>query len=157
MSLVPRWFSRLPAYSEPATELERFFEHLNEQMRRIDASASHMSVSSDSKHIYVEVAVPGLTAKDLEVTLDHEGCLWVQGEKSEQKQDAARHFYQKAQRHFSYCIPLHGEIDPRVKPTTTCKDGVVKIVLARNPLTSENIGAKNASSARKKRKQSKKK
>lgn len=130
MSLVPRWFNRLPrpGRRQGGDLFGHLFEDVEQELGGLPAG---LSISSDDKNIFVEAAVPGLTAQDVEVSVDNNNTLWIKGEKKEEARDKAKKFYHRSQTSFSYCIPLWEEIDMAVEPKAVCKDGIMKIVFAK--------------------------
>lgn len=94
------------------------------------SSPSGLSVSEDDKNVYVEASMPGLEAKDIEVTFD-KGVVWVKGEA--QKEDKDKKFYRRASRSFSYRVAVPGEIDPDTEPEATYKNGVMTVTFAKSP------------------------
>lgn len=136
MSLLPRWFKNFPSYKGKnllrGTPFSGIFNELDESMNLLTSNPSGLSVYSDESNIYVEAAVPGLSEKDLDVSIDNEGVLWIKGEKQEEEQDKNKKYYRKALRSFSYCIPLWGEVDENSEPKATCKDGMMKITFKKN-------------------------
>ena len=50
---------------------------------------SGLSVSEDENHVFVEAALPGLKADEIEMTFD-KGILWIKAEKKEEKAMAPR-------------------------------------------------------------------
>lgn len=136
MSLIPRWYPKFPSpwkkgFGEGLFDINKFFENLEEEFGLAMTHPSGLSVSSDDKNIYVEAHVPGLTAKDVEVSLDSEGVLWIKGEKKEEEKDKVKRYYRKASHTFSYCLPLWEEVDQKVEPEATCKDGIMKLTFAK--------------------------
>lgn len=89
---------------------------------------SGLSISEDEKNIYIEAALPGLTADDIEVTYDN-GVLWIKGEKKEEEKD--KKYYQKASSAFSYHINVPGDIDEEQEVEADYKDGIMKVVFAK--------------------------
>lgn len=131
MSLIPRWFTRFPKPSRRASDLfnlSKFFEDLEEDMTTVP---SGLSVSSNDTHIYIEAHVPGLTAEDVDVSIDNDNVLWIKGDKKEETEDKKRKFYRRSQSSFSYCVPLWEEIDDSVEPEAICKEGVMRIKFAK--------------------------
>lgn len=132
MSLIPRWYNRLPSPFKRkggSFNIGKFFEDFEEDVNALATHPTGLSVSSDDKNIYVEADVPGLTAKDIEVSIDNEGLLWIKGEKKEE--DRSKKYYRKATHSFSYCIPLWDEVDEKIEPQATCKDGVMLITFVK--------------------------
>lgn len=131
MSLVPRWFSRFPKPSRKAGDLfnlSKFFEDLEDEMTTVP---SGLSVSSDDKHIYIDAHVPGLTAKDIEVSIDSDNVLWIKGDKKEESEDKEKKYYRRSQSSFSYCVPLWEEVDETVEPEAVCKDGIMRVKFSK--------------------------
>lgn len=87
-----------------------------------------LTLSEDEKNIYVEAALPGLDADDIEVSYD-KGVLWIKGEK-EKKEDSKK-YYQKASSAFSYRINIPGDADETKEIDAEYKDGVMKITFAK--------------------------
>src|SRR5262245_14648653 len=111
MSLVPRWKSLFPSPRRPSDffNLGKFFEDMEHDLEAFSVNNAGLSVSSDDRAIYIEAAVPGLTAKDIEVSVDNNSVLWVKGEKKEEEKDKKKKYYRRSQTSFSYCIPLWEE------------------------------------------------
>jgi len=133
MSLLPRWKSRFPTPRRTSDlfNLGKFFEEAEGELEAFSSYPSGLSVSSDDKNIYIEAAVPGLTAKDIEVSVDNNHVLWIKGEKKEEETDKKKKFYRHSQTTFSYCIPLWEEIDTATEPEALCKDGLMKVTFTK--------------------------
>lgn len=129
MSLVPRWKSILPKPRRASDfyNLGSFFEDMEHELESFSSYPSGLSISSDDKSIFIEAAVPGLTAKDVEVSVDNNNVLWIKGAKKEEEKDKKKKYYRQSQTVFSYCVPLWEEIDTTVEPEAVCKDGVMRI------------------------------
>lgn len=93
-----------------------------------------LSVSEDEKNIFVEAALPGLTADDIHLHVE-KGTLWVKGEKQEEEKDKKRKYYRKARNTFSYCLTLPESVDPNAEPDATFKNGVMKVVFPKKEST----------------------
>ena len=94
--------------------------------------SSGLSVWEDEKHVYVEAAVPGLEAENVEVTYE-KGVLWVRGNKHDEEKDENKKFYRKASSAFSYRVSVPGDIDENMEPQATYKNGVMKVVFQKRP------------------------
>jgi HSP20 family protein len=130
MSLIPRWKSAFPRPRKASDlfNLGKFFEDVEHEFESFATYPSGLSVSSDEKCVYVEAAVPGLTAKDIDVSVDNNNVLWIKGDKKEEESDKKKKYYRHSQTTFTYCIPLWEEIDSTVEPEATCKDGLMRVV-----------------------------
>jgi HSP20 family protein len=132
MSLIPRWQNRLPSNRQAGDlfNLGQLFENLEQELQAISPSHTGLSISSDEQSIYIEANVPGLTAKDVDVSIDN-NCLWIKGEKKAEEKDKKKKYYRQSQLSFSYCIPLWEEIDKNSDPEAVCKDGVMKVTFPK--------------------------
>jgi HSP20 family protein len=72
------------AFNRLDSLFDRFFNELGEPMARAAGSFSHMPVAiwSDENSLYIEAEVPGVTEKDVEVTV-HGDVLSVKAVRSE--------------------------------------------------------------------------
>ena len=125
MSLVPRWFRQTKS-PEKYFGIDKFFENFDEIFA---GKNTGLSVYDDDKHVFIEAHVPGLSAKEVEVSIDDDGVLWIKGEKREE--DKSKRYYRKSQSSFSYAVPLWDEIDGTVEPEAKVRDGVMCITFAR--------------------------
>lgn len=89
-----------------------------------------VTISEDAQNVYVEVAVPGIDPKDIEVTFD-KGILWIKGETKEEEK--GKKFYRKATSAFSYRVAVPGEIDNTKDYEATHKHGMIKVIFAKSP------------------------
>jgi HSP20 family protein len=92
-------------------------------------SPSGISISEDDTHVFVEVALPGVDPKDVDITFD-KGTLWVKGETKEEEKK--KKFYRKATSSFSYRIAVPGEIDTNIEPEAASKHGVMTITFTKS-------------------------
>lgn len=98
------------------------------------SSASGLSISEDEKNVYVEAAVPGIDPKEVEITFQ-DGYLWIRGENTEEVKDKARKYYRESSKSFSYRVAVPGDIDEKMEPEATCKNGVMTITFVKSPKT----------------------
>ncbi|HEY7270833.1 MAG TPA: Hsp20/alpha crystallin family protein [Dehalococcoidia bacterium] len=88
--------------------------------------------------VIVKAELPGLTEKDIEVTVSDEAVV-LTGEKSEEKETRQEDFFrcERSYGHFSRQIPLPARGDPE-KAKATFKDGVLEVeVPLQEPLPKE--------------------
>lgn len=125
--LIPRSIWNFPTSAFPS-----FIDEIEEMLPTTIwplATLQGLSVSEDNKHIYVETAVPGIDPKEVEVTFD-KGVLTVRAEK---KEDEKGKTYQRhATQSFFYKIKP-SNVDVKIQPTATCKDGVMTVTFAKMP------------------------
>jgi len=91
-----------------------------------------LSISEDKDHVYVEAHLPGLDAKDIELSFE-KGMLWIRGEKKEETEDKNKKYYRKASSSFSYRVHVPGQIDEKKEPDASYKDGVIKVSFSKTP------------------------
>lgn len=96
------------------------------------STPSGVSVSEDDKHIYVQVALPGVEEKNIEVTFD-KGMLWVNGEVEETEEDKKRKYYRHSSGSFAYQVAVPGDLDLAVEPDATFKNGVMTVKFTKTP------------------------
>ncbi len=101
------------------------------------AESSGLSVWEDEKAVYIEAAVPGMKAENIEMTLQS-GVLWIKAEKKEEKEDTNKRFYKKALNAFSYQVDLPANVDESKQPEATCKNGILKVVFPKGKLKSKS-------------------
>lgn len=131
-SMIPRWFNRLPSPLKnwKSGDLGKVFQDLDEGYNWF-SSGSGLCIYSDEKTLTVEADVPGLTAKDIEVSMDPDGVVCIKGERKLEEKGKGKTIYRKAQQSFSYCLPLGDEVDLSQEPFASCKDGVMKIIFQK--------------------------
>ncbi len=93
-------------------------------------AGNSIAISEDDTHVYIEAAVPGIDAKDVEVTFD-KGVIWIKGESKTSQEK--RKYYQKRTESFSYRITVPGDIDMQVEPQAQCKNGIMHITFMKSP------------------------
>ncbi|MDF2576755.1 MAG: putative small heat shock protein [Chlamydiales bacterium] len=91
-------------------------------------SSSSISISEDEEHVYVEVAMPGLKAEEIDITLDKR-VLWIKGEKK--GEEKKRKYYYKATSSFSYRIAVPGNIDEGTQPSAHFENGIMHITFKK--------------------------
>ncbi len=84
---------------------------------------SGVSILEDTKNVYVEAALPGLTPEEIDIHFEN-GILLVKAEKKEENKD--KKFYRKAHSSFYYQITVPGEVDD-TKAEAICKNGILTI------------------------------
>ena len=98
-----------------------------------------VDVSETAKEVVVNVEVPGMDPKDMDISL-HEGLLTIKGERKHEKEEKEKAFHRIERRYgaFSRAIRLPADVDPdNVK--ATYKHGMLNI---RMPKTKEESAKK---------------
>lgn len=86
-------------------------------------------VYEENGHLHVEVPLPGLNAKDIEVSLN-KGVLMIKGEAKEEEKDKKKKYYHSSERKYSYSFALPTQIDEKQEPQATYTDGILNRLLA---------------------------
>ncbi len=96
-------------------------------------SAPSVDVSETDDEVQVTADLPGLTEKDVEVTLD-DGALTIRGEKKEEREEKKRnyHLVERAYGRFERSVALPHGIDPG-KVKARFKNGVLHVTLPKTP------------------------
>jgi len=103
----------------------RAFQEIAEWLPAVD-------VAGTKGEIVVTVEIPGMEAKDIDISLN-EGILTIKGEKKQEKEEKEQNYYLIERRYgtFVRSIPLpRGVESDRV--TASYKDGVLKITLPKS-------------------------
>jgi HSP20 family protein len=149
------------------TDFDRTFDVLDELRRQMDrvwndydgtwgvtrsptqtlstASWPRFNVTDDGANLVVAAEVPGMTEKDLEVSLE-DGVLTIAGERQPfQPEGYAVHRRERPSLRFARSLALPGKVDGE-KTAATVKDGLLTITLAKAPeARPRRIGIKAAS------------
>jgi HSP20 family protein len=98
----------------------------------------HIDVKDDGDKFLVTAEVPGLTEKDINLTLD-QNVLTLEGEKKSEYKDEKEGYYKSeiSYGHFYRQIPLNENVDED-KVEASYRDGVLKINLPKRPGSQKN-------------------
>jgi len=113
-------------WSFPLTLHEDFDAELLEHF----SDAVGLTVCEDKNYLYVEVAVPGLTLEEIEMTLKN-NVLWIKSEKKEEIEEKKKTFYRKIPISFSYRVLIPNCVDTSFHPSTSYKNGVLKVTFKK--------------------------
>ncbi|MBX3187952.1 MAG: Hsp20/alpha crystallin family protein [Labilithrix sp.] len=134
------------------TDFDRTFDVLDELRRQMDrvwsdldgawtpsprsthfaAAVPRFNVFDAGASLVVSADVPGLTEKDLDVSLE-DGVLTVSGErKPEAREGFGVHRRERGAVRFTRSLALPLKVDPE-KATASVKDGVLTVTLAKAP------------------------
>jgi HSP20 family protein len=95
--------------------------------------APSVDVSETDDEVQVTADLPGLTEKDVEVTLD-DGALTIRGEKKEEREEKKRnyHLVERSYGRFERSVAVPHGIDPG-KVKARFKNGVLNVTLPKTP------------------------
>jgi HSP20 family protein len=138
MSLVKFNKRRTPVWKNPFLNDPIFSDLMNSRqwnrlLNAVDEDtdfAPAMNVKDQDKNILVEMAAPGLTKDDFEITLD-EGILTVSVRKEENKEEEKEGYLKKefSYHSFSRSVRLPENIDEEKDAQATYQNGVLKLTL----------------------------
>ncbi len=104
----------------PTNLLGNFFEE--------DYFDRGVRIYEEKDQLHVELPLPGLSLKDIEVSLS-KGVLLVRGQSTEEEQDKKRKTYRSSKRNYSYSLSLPTQIDEKQEPQAIYVDGILNISL----------------------------
>lgn len=120
IDLVPSSFWRFPTV--------RGFWEDEDDLSFPQSQPSGVTIAEDETHIFVEVAIPGIDPKDVEITFD-KGMVWIKGEAKEEEK--GKKYYRKATSSFSYRVTVPGDIDETIEPVAKAKNGMMTITFQK--------------------------
>lgn len=85
-----------------------------------------LSVYEDDLHVFVEAPVPGLKEDEIEITFE-KGMLWIRGQKAQESEKENQKFHLKANRQYSYCLKVPGQIDASADIEASYERGLVLV------------------------------
>ncbi len=130
--MLPVARAGVPARLPPANRLSGLFDRLfgeDEVLMPMRPLSLPLSMWEDDAKVHLEVDAPGMTEKDIEVTV-HEGDLIIRGERKVEKKENG--FDSRWFGRFEERIHLPAGVDP-AKVEATLVGGVLKIVLPKAP------------------------
>lgn len=118
--LVPRSFFRFPSFPNLWEEME---DRLGQWMGK--EGNTGVTVSEDDKNVYVDAHLPGIKAKEIDISLN-QNTLWIKGEKKEEEQNKDKKFYRRAQSSFFYQVDLPCQVEENSEQAQF-EDGVLRV------------------------------
>lgn len=133
----------LVRYREPFQELERMRRDMDRlwdsffddrpMVRRGDWSEwlPSLDLSETKNEFVVKAEVPGMTPKDIDISLA-QGVLTIRGEKKQEKEEKEEnyHFVERSYGSFSRSIRVPGEVQSD-KIKAAYKDGILRVTLPK--------------------------
>lgn len=129
LNLLPEIFDR-PLRSFPSLwqNLNPWQNLLEEDFFPRELSTGGVRIYEDNNQLHVEVPLPGLDLKNIEVSLN-QGVLLVKGAAEEEEEDKKRKYYRSSKRRYSYSLALPTQIDEKQEPQAVYTDGILNISL----------------------------
>ncbi|MFN7972536.1 MAG: Hsp20/alpha crystallin family protein [Acidobacteriota bacterium] len=96
-----------------------------------------MDVAEDEESFKVTAELPGMTEKDIQLTVNDHAML-LRGEKKEEKEEKKKNWYRMERTYgaFERTLPLPVEVEAE-KATATFKNGVLNVLLPKSPKAKE--------------------
>ncbi|MBW2057703.1 MAG: Hsp20/alpha crystallin family protein [Deltaproteobacteria bacterium] len=96
-----------------------------------------VDLSETPKEIVVRAEIPGMDAKDIDISLSN-GVLTIRGQKEQEREDKEENFHriERSYGSFSRSIRLPAEVESD-KIKATCRNGVLKITLPKSERAKE--------------------
>lgn len=128
-NLLPEIFDRpLRSFPNPWQNWNPWQNLLDENFLPRELSTNGVRIYEDNNQLHVEVPLPGLDLKDIEVSLN-KGILLVRGAGEEKEEDKKRKYYRSSKRSYSYSLALPAQIDEKQEPQAVYTDGILNISL----------------------------
>jgi len=107
---------------------------------RLNSFVPSLDVRENDKEVHIQVELPGMDEKDVEILLT-ENSLTLKGEKKEEKEDKGKDYYhvERSYGSFQRVVPLPEGIDTK-KAEAKFKKGILSISLPK--LEQSNVKAK---------------
>lgn len=121
--LIPRSFMSFPGLG-----LSSLMD--DDSLSFTSSAPNGLSLAEDDKHVYVEAAVPGVDAKDIDITFE-KGVLRIVAESKVEEREGKKYF-RRATSSFSYQVVIPSEIDMNTEPEAEVKNGVMHISFTKS-------------------------
>jgi HSP20 family protein len=105
------------------------FDDVDSLIEEAQVQSGNITVAQDSKNVYIEAALPGVKADDIEVTHDR-GALWVKGKVRENNNDS-KSYIRRATRKFSYKISFPADIKTEASPEVKLQNGIIAMAFPK--------------------------
>ncbi|NBO24770.1 MAG: Hsp20/alpha crystallin family protein [Chlamydiae bacterium] len=122
----------LPSLFNEFNELRNLLSSVDDLYEEKTHHLSGVTLYEDKDHVFVELALPGLTSEEIHISFD-KGILWVKGEskKEEQKDKKDFKYHTVSSKSFSYRIPLPTKVDEGLSPKAKLKNGILAITFEK--------------------------
>ncbi len=117
----------------PRNFLKPFFEDFDLLPGSVGSYEEGLNVYETDKDVIVEAAVPGISAKQVDITVDNNVLtIKAQSQEKRQEEDKKRRYYVRGfqQKQFFYQVQLPSKVEHN-KAEAEIKDGVLRVVLPK--------------------------
>ncbi|HYB70692.1 MAG TPA: Hsp20/alpha crystallin family protein [Candidatus Bathyarchaeia archaeon] len=131
-SLMP-WTGMGSLKHEMDRVFDRFLEGRWDEFPALGEWTPQMDISETKDSLIAKVEVPGMDAKDIQLSLQ-EDLLTIKGEKHHEKEEKDEHYHRVERAHgaFVRAVRLPVAVDPG-KVTATFKNGLLTVTLPKTP------------------------
>lgn len=138
-----RWTPALTGWErEPFNDLERMRREMNRLLSTFFPSQVSVrtagvfpavNISEDTENIYVRAELPGISATDMEISLENNNLI-IKGKRTipQESKEVTYHRREREEGSFRRIISLPAKIDTE-KLNATSKNGVLTIILPKAP------------------------
>ena len=133
MTLVKRDRRRYPWFTHGLADWFDTDKFLAEMPLFKDADVPAMNVKENKDHYEVELAVPGFSREDIEITLDNDMLKVAAEKRKEETEDDTEGYTRKefSYNKFERRLQLPTDVDPRDEVMATYQDGILKLILSK--------------------------
>lgn len=122
---------------------QNFFE---EGMYPEGLQSQGVTMYEENNKLHIEIPLPGLELKDIEVTMN-KGVLYVRGESKEEEKNEKKKFYRRSNRKYSYAITLPTQISEKQEPQALYNEGILNVTVdLATPKDTKKINVKQGNS-----------
>jgi HSP20 family molecular chaperone IbpA len=105
------------------------FDDVDSLIEEAQVQSGNITVAQDSQNVYIEAALPGVAADDIEVTHDR-GALWIKG-KVREESGKHKSYIRRATRNFSYKISFPADIKTEAAPEVKLHNGIIAMAFPK--------------------------
>ena len=129
-ALRPRWTG---SFGLTDRSLDPLFDELFGRFPDATTDSCRANIWEDGEHVCVEMELPGLTEKDIQVNVE-KGVLTISGKRHTdcQRNGRSYHFSERLEGEFSRSFHLGKRVDEN-KVNAGLKDGILTVELAKRP------------------------
>ena len=131
MNLLPEKFEAANKRFQnlfPNFFLSPWANFFDENLISQELTGKGVQIYEQDNQLHVEVPLPGLDLKDMEVSLNR-GNLLIKGDAKEEEKDKKKKFYRFSEKKYSYSLALPVQIDEKQEPQALYTDGILNISL----------------------------
>lgn len=131
--LIPKDFLSFPRLRFPSL-WDELKEDLEEMRAGVTVAPRGMSIYEDDKNVFIEVSVPGVDPKDVDVTFDKDNrMLWIQAKAKKEEGEEKRKYYHKSIRSYSSQLMVPSSVNISKDPDVSYRNGLLVAKFDKSP------------------------